>query len=49
MQEEKRNNKTERIFVRLTPEQKEEINKLAKEKNMTISELVIYSLNELKK
>lgn len=42
--EERVSNKTERIFVRLTKEQKEELQRKAEEKNLTISEYVLKKL-----
>lgn len=42
--EERVSNKTERIFVRLTKEQKEELQRKAEEKNLTVSEYVLKKL-----
>lgn len=42
--EERASNKTERIFVRLTKEQKEELQRKAEEKNLTVSEYVLKKL-----
>lgn len=42
--EERVSNKTERIFVRLTKEQKEELQSKAEEKHLTVSEYVLKKL-----
>lgn len=42
--EECASNKTERIFVRLTKEQKEALQRKAEEKNLTVSEYVLKKL-----